>query len=83
MRDVEMSKMEDKNGNASLVSSLMSKKSKKSERKAWALETGAKKYGTYTATYFCSVHQGITLFHHKLLRLILLPCDMPIFDLHM
>ena len=26
------------------------------------------------------VHQGITLFHHKLLRHILLPCNMQIFD---
>ena len=61
MRDVEMSKMEDKNGNASLVSSLMSKKSKKSERKAWALETGAKKYGTYTTTFvdLCSPRHNV------------------------
>ena len=84
MRDVEMSEMGDKKRKR--IPGLKPHVEKVKEIGTEGLGPGnrSKKNMVHIQLLLqIRVHQGITLFHHKLLRLLLLPCDMPIFDLHM
>ena len=83
MRDVEISEMGDKKRKR--IPGLKPHVEKVKEIRTEGLGPGNRsKKIWYIYSYLLlqiRVHQGTTLFHHKLLRHILLPCNMQIFDL--